>query len=238
MRLTSFQGLLIGGIWTLVGSFVAAAFGSSAWPEIAGRVGPYGGILTTGDAKRMTADGLSLTLLSSTAPDLLAALREGGAKYIDLFLWEQIHQRCTAQYESQAAKHRALGCTLSPDDQIAIVKAAGVHVKQVAADRGLVAFWILDDYPHGDVSATLKALHDVVKQDNASSGFHRATICGIGGSLDGKRGAEGQRFTANRAYTEQSLINISPESCDLFSPAEAVVTRKAKTTKRASRRAA
>ncbi len=86
------------------------------------------------------------------------------------------------------------------------------------ADSGLAAFWILDDYPHGDISATLNALHELVVQSNASSGFQRATICGIGGSLDAKRAADDRRFTPNRGYMDQSLINVSPAACDLVSP--------------------
>lgn len=218
LAISANRPLLIGVILTLWGSILAPAVSPSTWPEIAGRVGPYGGILTAGDAKRMTADGLKLTLLSASAPDILATLREGGAKYIDNFFWEQIHQKCKSQYDPQTANHQELACTLSRSDQSAIVEAAAAHLKQVAADPGLVAFWILDDYPHGDISATLKALHDVVKQGNATGGFQRATICGIGGSLDAKPSAEDRQFTPNRSYTEQSLINISPEACDLVSP--------------------
>ena len=218
MRLTSFRALLIGVIWTLLGSILTPAVSPSLWPDIAGRVGPYGGIHTTRDAKRMTGDGLKLTLLSSTAPDILATLREGGAKYIDNFFWEQIHQKCKSQYGPQTANHQPLACTLSTDDRTAIVEAAAAHLKQVAADPGLVAFWILDDYPHGDISMTLRALHDVVKQGNATGGFQHATICGIGGSLDSRHSAQDPQFAFNRDYTEQSLINIVPEACDLVSP--------------------
>jgi hypothetical protein len=218
IRLTFVRPLLLGVIWTLLGSVLTPAVSPSAWPDIAGRVGPYGGILTTGDAKRMTADGLNLTLLSSSAPDVLATLREGGAKYIDNFFWEQIHQKCESQYGTQTANHQVLACTLSTSDQTAIVEAATAHLKQVAADPGLVAFWILDDYPHGDISATLKALHDVVKRGNATGGLQRATICGIGGSVDAKHAAQDQQFTPDRGYTERSLVNISPEACDLVSP--------------------
>src|SRR5712692_2388497 len=130
MRLTSLRPLLIGVIWTLLGSTLAPAVRPSAWPDIAGRVGPYGGILSTGDAKRMTADGLKLSLLSSTGPDVLATLRAGGAKYIDNFFWEQIHQKCKSQYEPQTANHRALACTLSTNDQSASVEAAAAHLKR------------------------------------------------------------------------------------------------------------
>jgi hypothetical protein len=218
MRVISYRPLLVGVMWTLFGSTLAPAVSPSAWPDIAGRVGPYGGILTTSDAKLMAADGLKLTLLSSTAPDVLATLREGGAKYIDNFLWEQIHQKCKSQYEPQTSNHQVLACTLSTGDQSAIVEAAVAHLKQVAGDPGLVAFWILDDYPHGNISDTLKALHDVVKQGNATGSVQRATICGIGGSLDARHAAQDRDFTPNRGYTEQSLVNISPEACDLVSP--------------------
>lgn len=186
--------------------------------EIAGRVGPYGGILTADDARRMTADGLTLTVLSSTAPEVLAALREGGAVYIDLFPWGQIHQRCATQFSAQTAAGRPSACSLSDGEQNAIVQATVAHLRQVESDPGLAAFWILDDYPHGDVSAVLKTVHELVRRSNASSGIERPTICGIGGSLDAKRSRWGWRFVPNRGYMDQSLINVSPAACDLVSP--------------------
>jgi hypothetical protein len=210
--------LVIGGVWMCAGLVGAPSPNPQVWPDIAGRIGPYGGVLTVDDAKRLAADGLTLTVLSSTAPEILAALRDGGAKYIDLSFWGQISQRCKPQFERQTASHQALKCTLSPSDHTSIIQAAAAYLKRVEADSGLVAFWILDDYPHGDISATLNALHDLVKQSNASSGFQRATICGIGGSLDAKHSADDRRFTPNRGYMDQSLINVSPAACDLVSP--------------------
>lgn len=216
--LTSFSILLLSCIPMPGGSLLGAASEPTAWPNIGGRVGPYGGVLTVDDARKMAADGLTLTVLSSTAPAVLAALREGGARYIDVFFWGQISEACKAQYAVQTAAHQPLVCTLSDDAQQAIVKAAATHLDEVESDPGLVAFWILDDYPHGDVSPTLKALHDLVKRSNSRSGFQRATICGVGGSLDAKRLAHDQRFTPNHGYTENSLVNVSPQACDLVSP--------------------
>jgi hypothetical protein len=218
VRLTFFRPLFIAGVWTLVGSCMWVGSTRNAWPAIAGRVGPYGGIRTVDDANRMTADGLKLTLLSSTAPEILAALREGGAGYIDLFFWEQMYQKCKAQFEGQQATHRPLACNLSIGDRQAVTQAAAAHLHQVELDPGLVAFWILDDYPHGDISLTLKMLHDLVTRSNAASGFTRATICGVGGSLDAKQSPDDWQFVSNRRYTENSLINVSPAACDLVSP--------------------
>lgn len=204
--------------WMLASAFAPLSSQPSAAPGMVGRIGPYGGILTVEDARRMTADGLTLTVLSSSAPQILAALREGGAGYIDNFLWEQIHQRCLAQYAAQKAAGRLLACSLSDDEQKAIVQAAAAHLRQVESDPGVVAFWILDDYPHGDVSAVLKTLNDLVKHSNAASHVERPTICGIGGSLDAKKSPQDERFVPNHLYTAQSLFNVSPAACDLIAP--------------------
>jgi hypothetical protein len=162
----------------------------------------------------MAADGLNLTVLSTTDRQVLQALRDGGAKYIDVTLWELIHRRCVAQ----SAGQRRPSCSLSAADTDGIVEAAATHLRKAESDPGLVAFWILDDYPGGDVAATLVKLHDAVDASNRSSGLHRATICGVGGSLDAKLAPSSATFTAQHAYLDRALANISPDACDIVAP--------------------
>lgn len=208
--------------WRLVIAFGLALGAAQAlraqaparWPGLAGRVGPYGGILNVADAQRMTGDGLTLTVLSNTAAPVLEALRNGGATYIDVTLWELIHSRCVAQ---TAGRDRR-ACVLTRGDSDAIVQEASAHVRKMESDPGLAGFWILDDYPGGDVSSTLVRLREVVSRSNQTSGFRRATICGVGGSLDAKASASASTFVANHGYFDRAVANISPDACDIVAP--------------------
>lgn len=189
-----------------------------AWPEIVGRVGPYGGIYTAADAQQMTNDGLGLTLLSVSAPPVLAALRQGGAKYIDEHLWRIVYNVCLRQFDLQRIAGQPLACVISALDEDAIVKQANTYVTQIGSDPGLVGFWILDDYPRGDIRATLARLRDIVQRNNAATGFRRPTLCGVGGDLDYKQSVADPFFIQDRRYSEQAMQNLSPSACDIVSP--------------------
>jgi hypothetical protein len=192
------------------------ALGASPWPALAGRIGPYGGIATVQEAEKLSADGFTLTLPSSSAPEVLATLRTHGVTYIDAYLWELIRRRCLAQNEfSKAANLRS--CQISELEREAIASEARKHLDQVGRDTSVAGFWILDDYP-GDISMTIKMLHDLVGQANAATGLDRPTICGVGGTLDTIESGRGKPISRRYPDIDLALTNVSPEACDLVSP--------------------
>ena len=190
----------------------------AVWPELTGRVGPYGGIETLDDARRMAADGLNLNVLTASNAPLLKSLRDGGASYIDAHLWGFINQVCQAQFDRQRATQQPVHCQLSDVDQAAIAKQASAYLLQVQRDPGLVGFWILDDYPHGTIAPMLEQLHELVRQSNAASGFRRPTLCGVGGRLDYKRSVADVAFIKDWQYLDDALTNVSLADCDIVSP--------------------
>ena len=188
------------------------------WPDLVGRVGPYGGIKTPDDARRMLADGLRLAVLSGTSSDVLKTLEDAGAKRIDTRLWSLLLEVCRRQYDIETAARQPLACVVSTMDQDLIATQASTYLRQVERDPALVGYWTLDDYPHGDVTATLQRFRDLVQQSNTRSGFERPTLCGVGGQLDFKRSTDDRSFSLDRRYTDQALQNVSPAGCDLVAP--------------------
>ena len=186
---------------------------SDQWVDLAGRIGPYGGIQTVQDAEQLNADGFTLVLPSSYDPKLLAALAHHGIKYIDNYMWQLIYQACRQQNDFRRAQHQVAACELSTEEQEAIASQTRNHLEAISSDHSVAGFWILDDYP-GQISPTLKTIHSLVAHANAAAGLHRPTICGAGGILDMKNMSR----RISRRYLNLALSNITPEGCDLVSP--------------------
>jgi hypothetical protein len=200
----------------LAGSTIALA--DNQWPALAGRIGPYGGISTIEEAEKLSADGFTLTLPSSYAPELLATLRAHRIAYIDAYFWELIRQTCLAQNELKKTASQTPDCEISDLEREAIASQARKHLEQIAGDTNVAGFWTLDDYP-GSISTTLKMLHDLVAHANSAANLQRPTICGVGGNLDVNK-------SRDRSFINLALTNISPDACDLVSPYLYAVDRK------------
>lgn len=168
------------------------------------------------DAQKLKAAGFDLVLPGNFSPQLRRQLLSSGASYIDLELWWAVHLKCEAT-ERTKASGQPPGCSLGAGDQEALAAAAEEHVDSVKSDPGLAGFWILDDYPGGDISATLTRLHDVVHRAGASIGKDLPTICGLEGALDVRNSAK-VRFQSQHALAERGMINVSPSSCDYVAP--------------------
>lgn len=190
---------------------------SNLWPELTNRVGPYSGILTIADAKAAAADGFNLTVQSTYEPTVLAAMRNLGINHIDNQLWEILHTQCNAQFERETAAGDKRHCELSPEAQQSILLDAKARLDKVKNDPSVAAYWILDDYPWGNVTSTLVALRRLVAQANLETSTNKPTICGIGGSLD-HRTSSNRQIGADRAYIELSLQNVTPSACDVIAP--------------------
>ena len=200
----------------LVRPILAGADGQ--WPDLIGRIGPYGGLATFDDIQRMTSDRFDLAVVAGIARDVSMAMRTAGAKYIDTRLWNRLYDVCRRQYEFESSTGQPQACTLSKSDSDAIAAQAASDLRGVESDPALAGYWILDDNPHGDVSGMLATLRNLVRDSNARSGFSRPTICGVGGSLDHKSSVGAANFAPDRQYMVDALRNVSPAGCDLIAP--------------------
>lgn len=203
---------------TLVNAKPPGQVTDATWPQLEGRVGPYGGIRTPDDARQMLGDGLTLAVVAGLGVGPAAVLRAGGGRYVDAGPWERIHAACQRQYAVQDASRTARNCTLTQTDQDAIAAQIADQLRLTEGDAALAGFWILDDDPHGDITAMLARIRALVGESNARSHFNRPTICGVGGSLDHKRRADDASFAPDRQAMVQALRNVSPAGCDLVSP--------------------
>jgi hypothetical protein len=188
------------------------------WPDLVGRAGPYSGLATGDDIRVLVADGLNVAVMSAPNADVVKPLREAGGKYIDAHLWQLVFDVCLQQFAAQGAAGQPRSCVISAAEQSAILSTASTYLRIVEREPSLAGFWILDDYPYGDVTEPLRALRELIQQSNSRSGRQRPTVCGVGGSLDAKRRPEEPSFTPDHRYTDLALRNVSPAFCDLVSP--------------------
>jgi hypothetical protein len=193
----------------------AALAQSASWPGLTNGVGPYSGVLTVQDATAAAADGFNLTVQSVSDPAVLQTMAKLGIKYIDIRIWGIIRAHCKDQYGREGGGPKS--CSFAPDERAAIVSEAAAHLAQVKGNPQVVAYWILDDYPGGDISATLQDLHALVHKANADDHTDKPTICGVGGSLD-HRTDKNRSISPDRRYIERALTNISPAGCDVVAP--------------------
>jgi len=164
----------------------------------------------------MTADGLALVV--GPSKDALPLLRDRGVRYIDAHLWSLAYSVCERQFAIEQAALRPLACTVSQTDEDEVATQAAAYLRSIDTDPALAGFWILDDYPHGEIARVLARLRAVVQESNARTGFRRFTICGVGGSLDVKRTPNDAAFRPNHGYMDRALQNVSPAACDMVSP--------------------
>jgi hypothetical protein len=186
--------------------------------RLANRIGPYSGVLTESDVAGAAHDGFNLTLLP-TSLQLQPVLTVHGVVYLDPEPWKYIRQRCALQWENESAQGQgaSLQCTLTAEDNSVILDEMRTRLAEVEDDPGLVGYYVLDDYPFGDVSATLRAVRALILESNYRLGASRPVVCGVGGTLDQRAQATGV-FTSDHSYTEEALVNVTPDVCDVVAP--------------------
>lgn len=208
-------GILISLFLAMPGNLVFAQ--SAQWPGLAHRTGPYGGITQMDDVSAAARDGFNLTVLSTTDPAVLTAMRNAGMKYIDNRPWNLLIARCRVQLGLEKDRGETKRCSLSDSDKQALLDEVDKHLQAVKNDPGVAAYWILDDYPSGNVSATLASMHDLIARANSETHAAKPTICGIGGSLD-RRASPDSAFKPDREYIWRALENVTPAACDVIAP--------------------
>jgi hypothetical protein len=195
----------------------ASFAGGDLWPNLSNRVGPYGGIATVEDVKAAAAAGFNLTVQARVDRTVLAAMRDLGINRIDIQLWGLIYAQCKIEFEREAAAAIERRCNLSSETAQLLLRDAAAYLEQVKNDSGIVAYWILDDYPSGNIASVLAELHGLVTKKNRETGMNKPTICGIGGSLD-HRTVSRPKVLPDHGYIELSLQNITPAACDVIAP--------------------
>lgn len=181
--------------------------------SIMGRFGPYSGINTPDDARQLSLAGFDLVLPSNFSSVVRAALATNGVAYIDLGLWTLIHTHCSKSTSAQTPP----ACAFSESDEQEILLAARRHIDEVKENRNLVGFWVLDDYPGGDISKLLRSIRKLVHEAAASAGRDLPTICGVQGALAVKKSANAA-FSFDRRWVDRGMANISPAACDFVAP--------------------
>jgi hypothetical protein len=121
---------------------------------------------------------------------------------VDTYPWSRIAAACGSSLASRT-------CSLDQTELAEIERQVRKHLQVTRKDDGVVAFWVLDDYP-GDVRAAVELIRRLVEEDNLSGRRARPTICGFGGRLDDSE----QPTRDSRASFERSLANFSASGCD------------------------
>jgi hypothetical protein len=185
--------------------------------SLVNRVGPFGALESTSDIAAARADGFNLTVLSSSSETVRNDLTASQFAYLDGELWKYIHDRCSIQFEFEARRGSSMSCQLSAQDEAVIQGQVDTRLRWGEHNPNIVGYWVLDDYPYGDVSDALRGIHSAVALSNARSGASRVLVCGVGGLLDLRLTAGGP-LVQSRRYTIDALVNVVPDACDVVAP--------------------
>lgn len=187
------------------------------WPEIIHKMGPYG-VRLPDEIPDVAKDGFSLIVSSYQNPENQYGqlLKKVQIKYLDSYLWFLVWQAChrkTGQ-EEENAQSKAI-CVISSNEEKSILEQAQKHLNATKDDSNIVGFWILDDYPSGNVLHTLEKIHELVENANHLLRNPRPTVCGFGGGLDYKKTPQDLAFTKTHEYFQRSIVNFSNKACDM-----------------------
>ncbi|MBV9358900.1 MAG: hypothetical protein JO023_25620 [Chloroflexi bacterium] len=196
---------------------VPASFWSGPDPAVGGwdalyhRVGAFDVGTARQDDQAMEAEvreagslGLTLAVDGYVGRDsaVFQAAADQDLGLVDTYLWGRIDAACGGDLDTHT-------CHLDDDQLASIEQSARHHLQITRQDDGVLAYWILDDYP-GDVRPALELLHRVVTEENLVDREPRATVCGFGGELDDRR----RPVATTRAAFNTALRNFSPTACD------------------------
>jgi hypothetical protein len=186
--------------------------------RLANRIGPYSGLNSEADVAAAAHDGFNLTLLPISLQQLPPpGLTAHGVVYLDPAPWKYTRARCALQWAAEAAQGTAHQCTLTAEDESIILDQVRIRLAEVESHPGLVGYYVLDDYPFGDITAALRAIRALITESNQRVGASRPVVCGVGGTLD-QRAQASDPFTSDHGYTEAALVNVAPDICDIVAP--------------------
>lgn len=172
---------VIGCILPMVLSGVALG---ASWPKFYGQVGAYG-VKMPEELGDMARQGFHFALLYERSAHS-DAVAKNGFSYIDVEPQFEIYKRCHQELADRGS------CSQSTQDDV--LQAIQKHDSKYSGDPNLIGYWVLDDYPGGDVRDLMRKVHDEIASEHGP--FARPAICG---------------FNNMRA-----LINFDPLACDMI----------------------
>lgn len=188
----------------------AAVF--ALWPHVSGRVGSYDA-QTAQDVTEMAADGLTMLLKAGVGNSMESDMANNNVSLIDPYPWSLIEEYgCAGYFAGQSAS-----CQISDSTSTWILSQFQSHLAAQEGNSNVIAYWFLDDYPGGDVSALLQKMHDllVASNNDPSVLFPRPAMCGFGGRIAPLSDRNISAADPLMSYFETALTNFSPSYCDL-----------------------
>lgn len=188
-----------------------AAF--ALWPHVSGRVGSYD-IQTASEVTDMAADGLTVLLKGFSTPSPMAtAVSNSGVNIIDSYPWSLIETYGCSDYFAR----KSSSCRISAATSNWILSQLQAHLAAQQGNDNVIAYWFLDDYPGGDVSALLQQMHDLLVASNSDplSAFPRPAICGFGGQILPLNDTNITDAAPLMSYFNRAVTNFRPSYCDL-----------------------
>ncbi len=195
-----------------------APLGCKRWPKLCGQAGPYAVMGSHTEIFDVRAAGLTMVGINSpfANPDdpYRQAIADAQMPYIDLIPSQFVFAAC------QEADQIPGFCNLSEDRKQKIIQDFKGHLAKTADDPHLIAYWILDDNPGGDLKDILVRMRNAVMESNANGAkVPRPTICGFGSILDPAPGTSlsdsvKQNYVDWDNYITRAVKNFSPLACD------------------------
>jgi hypothetical protein len=195
---TTCNGTGANGTYSLYGrNYAVSGTPPYLWPLIYGQSGSYFAS-TVQDLADMDALGMHL-IISSPGGAPYSAFAAHHAKAItndiDAIV---VHTLCPS----------GTSCNVTQSGVDSVLSQTQSYLTSVANDPNIVGFWILDDYPGGDIHTVLQQVHALVVQANATSIVQRATVCGVGVDVT----LLGAQTTRDYGPT---LSNVTSAGCDI-----------------------
>jgi len=181
MRITRMRAAAIGCILPVFLSGVA--FGAGPWPKFYGQAGAYG-VRTPDEVGDMARQGFHIALLYERSAHS-DAVGKNGVSYIDLDPQFEIYKHCHQELQDRGS------CSSAAQDDA--LQAIEEHDSKYAGDPNLIGYWLLDDYPGGDVRGLMRRVHDEIASEKGP--FARPAICGFNNM--------------------RSIENFDPRACDM-----------------------
>ena len=158
----------------------------------------------------MAASGMSM-LVGGSVPN--SVLVHNGIDRIDGYPSYLILRYGCADFYAR----KSTSCEISDATAASMLSKLQAHLAGQEKDSTVIAYWLLDDYPGGDISDVLGKMHDLIAASNSdpASSFSRPAICGFGGQILPLRDQHPSATDPHMSYFAKSLINFSPSYCDM-----------------------
>lgn len=162
----------------------------------------------------MAADGLTVLLGGvGSSPSTEALMVNDGVSSIDEYPWVLIVEYACGDYFAR----KSSSCQISDATSSLILSQLQTHFEAQKGNGNVIAYWFLDDYPGGDVSALLQKMHDllVASNNDPSSSFPRPALCGFAGQVPPLSDTHITDADPLMSYFKIALTNFRPSYCDM-----------------------